>query len=136
MDPAQFEGKDRDEVLRELARGVTQSLSNQLFALPGEAVQGGRLARLPRPSTVLPRFKPLPKPKAMTKWQKFAQQKGITKRKRSKLLFDEGAGEWKRRHGYNKANDDSQLPIIEAKSSDKVRGSVEKWYRLQVWAVH
>lgn len=69
-----------------------QSLVNRLFELPSEAVKGGRLAELPLPTTALPREKPLPKPKPLTKWQKFAQQKGIVKKKRSKLLFDEATG--------------------------------------------
>ena len=39
-----------------------------------------------------------------TKWEKFAREKGIVKRKRSKLVFDETSGEWARRYGYNKAS--------------------------------
>jgi hypothetical protein len=52
---------------------MAQALVGQLFSLPSEAVQGGRLAQLPQPSTLLPREKPIPKPKPLTKWQKFAQ---------------------------------------------------------------
>jgi regulator of ribosome biosynthesis len=93
---------------------------NALFALPSQSVTGGRLAELPAPTTRIPRQQPLPKPKPLTKWQKFAQQKGITKRKRSKLAFDETSQTWKRRHGYGKANDEAAVPIIEARASDKV----------------
>ena len=39
-----------------------------------------------------------------TKWEKFAREKGIVKRKRSKLVFDETSGEWVRRFGFNKAS--------------------------------
>ncbi len=78
------------------------------------------MAQLPEPSTWLPREKPLPKPKALTKWQKYAQEKGIRKRKRSALAFDEEAGEWRRRHGYKRANNDNEVPIIEATADDKV----------------
>ena len=39
--------------------------------------------------TRLPREKPLPAEKVLTKWQVFAQQKGIRKRKRSKTEWDE-----------------------------------------------
>jgi hypothetical protein len=99
---------------------MAQALVSKLFALPSESVTGGRLVRLPAPTTQLPREKPVPKVKAMTKWQQFAQKKGIVKRKRSKLAFDEDAGEWKRRHGYKKANDDAAVPIIEAKAGDQV----------------
>lgn len=51
------------------------------------------------------------------------QEKGIRKRKRSKLVYDDEAKEWRRRHGYKRANDDSEVPVIEAKAGDKVRSS-------------
>jgi regulator of ribosome biosynthesis len=63
----------RDAKCLEVATVMTQALVGQLFSLPSEAVQGGRLAQLPQPSTLLPREKPIPKPKPLTKWQKFAQ---------------------------------------------------------------
>lgn len=72
-----------------MARAITQSLVAQLFALPSEPVSGGRLAMLPDPTMRLPREKPLPKPRELTKWEKFAQKKGIVKKKRSKLQYDE-----------------------------------------------
>ena len=121
MDAAKFTGEGSDETLLEVARAITQSLANKLFTLPAEPVQGGRRATLPAPTTVLPREKPLPQPKPMTKWQKFAQEKGIVKRKRSAVEFDEPSGEWKRRHGYGRANDELDVPIIEAKPTDRVR---------------
>ncbi len=50
------------------------------------------------------------------------QEKGIRKRKRSVLVYDEEAGEWRRRHGYKRANDEADVPVIEAKASDMVCG--------------
>ena len=78
------------------------------------------MAELPEPTTQLPRGKPLPKPRAPTKWEIFAQRKGITKHKRSKDVWDEEAGEYKRRFGYKRAGDESEVPIIEASASDQV----------------
>jgi hypothetical protein len=49
------------------------------------------------------------------------QEKGIRKRKRSKMVYDEEAKEWKRRHGYKRANDDADVPVIEARAGDQVR---------------
>lgn len=92
----------------------------QLFNAPAEAITGGRLALLPPPTSRLPRALPLPKPKPLTRWQQFALKKGITKQKRSKLEYDDTTGEWRRRHGYKRVNDDNDIPIIEAKPSDKV----------------
>jgi regulator of ribosome biosynthesis len=65
---------------------------------------------------------PPPVPKPETKWEKFAREKGIAlnKNKRSQKVWDEATGEWKYRHGYNKANDDVQQkwPIMEVKDGD------------------
>ncbi len=107
-----------------------QALVTKLFNLPAEPITGGRLAVLPAPATQLPRAAPLPKAKPLTKWQQFAAKKGIVKQKRSKLTFDETAGEWRRRFGYKRANDDNDIPIIEAKDTDKVgggRGARARW---------
>ena len=40
------------------------------------------------------------------------------KRKKDKLVFDEQTSSWKRRYGYDRVNDDNDLPIIEAKMTD------------------
>ncbi|EFJ46846.1 hypothetical protein VOLCADRAFT_118049 [Volvox carteri f. nagariensis] len=110
---------DPDGMCAEIARGITQALVTQLFNLPAEAVRGGRLANLPAPTTQLPRALPVPKAKPLTKWQQFAAKKGIVKRKRSKLAYDDTTGEWRRRYGYKRLNDDNDIPIIEAKATDK-----------------
>ena len=109
-----------DGCCQQLATTMTQALVERLFALPSQPVEGGRIAQLPPPSTPLPRAKPLPKPRAPTKWERFAQRKGIQKQKRSKLVLDEASGEWKRRYGYKHANDPDNVPIMEASSGDQV----------------
>lgn len=43
---------------------------------------------------------------------------GIVQRKKDKVVFDEQTGTWKRRHGYDRVNDDNDIPIIEAKATD------------------
>ena len=43
---------------------------------------------------------------------------GIQKRKKDKIVYDEQSGTWKRRHGYDRANDEEAIPIIEAKPTD------------------
>jgi len=45
--------------------------------------------KLPTPTTRLPRAKPAPKAKQLTKWEKYAQEKGITKRKKTRAEWDE-----------------------------------------------
>ncbi|KAI8467061.1 MAG: ribosome biogenesis regulatory protein-domain-containing protein [Monoraphidium minutum] len=120
LDAAAYAPGTRDAACLAAATAVAQALVSKLFALPSEPVAGGRLARLPPPSTPLPREKPVPKGRALTKWQAFAQKKGIVKRKRSKLAFDEDAGEWRRRHGYKRLNDEAEVPIIEARPGDEL----------------
>ncbi|XP_007426781.1 ribosome biogenesis regulatory protein homolog [Python bivittatus] len=92
---------EREALLRALARDNTQLLVGQLWALPSERVEGGAgpvVARLPESSTRLPREKPLPKPRPLTKWEQFARLKGIrpTRKKRGTLVWDEAAKEWRR----------------------------------------
>lgn len=52
---------------------------------------------LPEPIMLLPREKPLPEPKPTTKWEKFAREKGIKKRKHSRLIWDEVSKSYKPR---------------------------------------
>lgn len=99
---------------RGLATRIFQAMTNALFALPFEMAPVGRIAELPAPTTVLPREKPLPKPRAPTKWEIFAQRKGIQKRKRSNLEWDETNQEWRRRHGYKRVDDEHDIPIMDA----------------------
>ena len=54
----------------------------------------------------------------------FAQRKGITKRKRGKEVWDEEAGDYKRRFGYKRAGDESEMPIIEAAASDQASSCI------------
>jgi regulator of ribosome biosynthesis len=111
--------KGVDKSCHTMATSIFQALTRQLFNLPSEAAPVGRIAELPAPATLLPREKPVPKPRPPTKWEIFAQKKGITKQKRSKLEFDDNSGEWKRRYGYNRANDESAVPIIEAGANEE-----------------
>jgi regulator of ribosome biosynthesis len=55
---------------------------------------------LPKPVTVLPRARPIPKPKALTKWEKYRMEKGINaKEKRSRMVYSEIANDWVPRWG-------------------------------------
>ncbi|XP_072855094.2 ribosome biogenesis regulatory protein homolog [Pogona vitticeps] len=101
----------REGHLRALARDNTQLLVGQLWALPSERAEGGAgpvVAQLPEPTTRLPREKPLPKPRPLTRWEQFAKLKGIrpTRKKRGTLVWDEEAKEWRRRWGYKRAGGD------------------------------
>ncbi|KAF9586625.1 Rhodanese- sulfurtransferase [Lunasporangiospora selenospora] len=83
-----------------------QLLLNEIFQLPTVSDDNGIMAMLPTPTTQLPREKPLPKPKPETRWEKFAKAKGIVKRKKERMVFDDNSGEYKPRWGYKGINDD------------------------------
>ncbi|EMS55220.1 Ribosome biogenesis regulatory protein-like protein [Triticum urartu] len=92
--------------------------------------------------------KELPRPKPPTKWEQFAKSKGellilagflsvfvgsvfaldfcnsnilagIIKHKKNKRAWDEQTNSWKRTYGYDRVNDDRDVPIIEAKLTDE-----------------
>ncbi|KAK9389285.1 ribosomal biogenesis regulatory protein [Lipomyces mesembrius] len=105
----------REVYLQSLARDSAQLLVNQILALP--VVTGGRtggdvnhndgvFVKLPDPITQLPREKPIPVAKPLTKWEKFAKQKGITPKGRNtgNLVYDEAKGDWVKKWGYKGKN--------------------------------
>lgn len=56
--------------------------------------------KLPEPLLKLPRSKPIPKPKPLTKWEKYRLEKGLPPRKkRSRMVFSELAQDWVPRWG-------------------------------------
>eukprot|EP01112_Ceratiomyxa_fruticulosa_P021986 TRINITY_DN7932_c0_g1_i1.p1 TRINITY_DN7932_c0_g1~~TRINITY_DN7932_c0_g1_i1.p1 ORF type:complete len:378 (+),score=110.65 TRINITY_DN7932_c0_g1_i1:177-1310(+) len=107
-----------DDTLKEYTRDNVQLLFHKVFNLPTKEVDVGVLALLPAPTTSLPREKPVPVPKALTTWEKFAIEKGIKKTKRSKKVWDELHEEWKPRFGYNRANNEKDNWAVEAGPND------------------
>lgn len=76
---------------------------NQIWELPTERVEEAIVVKLPRPIFILPRSKPVPKPRPLTKWESFAKDKGIQKKKRAKLAWDDQLQKWIPRFGYRRA---------------------------------
>lgn len=113
IDSRGFRDQKKEDFLRSLARDNTQLLVNEIWKQPTERVEEAIVAKLPDPATPLPREKPPPKPKPPTKWEQFAKLKGIQKKKKTNLLWDDVAKEWKRRWGYKRAKDDTKEWLIE-----------------------
>nr|BAN64833.1 regulator of ribosome biosynthesis, putative [Babesia bovis] len=67
----------------------------------------------------MPRMYPLPKPKPKTRWQIFAEARGIKKHKRSRLVFDKSVNDWVPRWGYKsiKKGPLHAPPIVEVTGS-------------------
>ena len=107
------------------ARDNMQLLTNRLYGLlEGKASKAA--IELPPPTTRLPREKPLPADAPLTRWEKFAKSKGIVKKKRSKMVWDEATQQWAPRFGYGRANNDKDAPknwVVAAKPGDD--GSVD-----------
>ncbi|CAG0903559.1 unnamed protein product [Cyprideis torosa] len=92
----------REPYLREVARDNAQLMINRIWTLDVSRVDGVIVAKLPSPTIKLPRSKPAPKKRPLTKWEKFAKEKGIQKRKKSKLMWDEELKKWVPRFGYRR----------------------------------
>merc|ERR1711974_68155 len=66
-------------------------------------VEDAVTAKFPPPTCVLPREKPVPKPKVMTKWEKYAKEKGIVKKKKKdRMVWDDVVQKWVPQFGYKK----------------------------------
>jgi regulator of ribosome biosynthesis len=89
-----------------ISRDSTQLLYNSIFSLPTNSNEDGIFVELPEPITKLPREKPCPKEKQPTRWERFAKEKGIQNRKKSRKVFDEASGEYRPRWGYGSAKND------------------------------
>lgn len=109
----EFKQQNKDEFLRSLARDNTQLLINEIWKHPSEKVEEVLVVNLPDPITQLPREKPAPKPRPPTKWEQFAKLKGIQKKKKTNLVWDEVHKEWRRRWGYKRAKDHTKEWLIE-----------------------
>ncbi|KAF9886053.1 Rhodanese- sulfurtransferase [Aspergillus nanangensis] len=129
--PLEISRSDVNGSLRSTARDGAQALLNQLLTTcPITSTQQGVLLTLPTPTTVLPRHKPLPTPKAPTKWELFARKKGIgkynnrpgaalaDKERRKNLVYDEEKGEWVPRWGYKGKNKSENEWLVEVNEKD------------------
>jgi len=109
-----------DQYLLTTARDDIQLLYNKLFSLPTTRPPTGDpgvLAELPKGTTITPREKPIPKPRVETKWQQYAKVKGISKKKKDRMVYDE-SGELRARWGYKRINDLKDEWVMESKPGD------------------
>lgn len=102
-----------NEALLNMARDNTQYLFNKIWDLEKVTVDEAICVKLPSKIYKLPREKPLPKEKEPTKWEKYAKEKGIVKKKKDKKIWDSDSKTWKPTFGYNRGNDDTKDWLIE-----------------------
>lgn len=111
-----------------LSRDNTQLLINQLWDLPTERYEDAIVVQLPKQKFILPRSKPVPKPKPLTKWQQFAKAKGIQKKKQSKLSWDEQLQKWVPRYGFRRstAEKEKQWVLEVPQNADPLEDQFQK----------
>ncbi|VDN03154.1 unnamed protein product [Thelazia callipaeda] len=106
-DPLVDEGVTKlvsEQNLTARVRDNAQILFNKIWELEQKRVDEAICVTLPKPLLRLPREKPIPKKRELTKWEQYAQEKGIRKRKKDRKVFDNQTGEWKERYGYKRAH--------------------------------
>ncbi|WVF67016.1 hypothetical protein IAT40_001759 [Kwoniella sp. CBS 6097] len=107
VDAEEYSGNLESHLLA-LTLTSTQALIASLFTLPTTPSNSGPITSLPAPVTLLPREKPLPKPKPLTKWERFANAKGISHKKKERDVWDEERQEWVARWGKGGKNKDKE----------------------------
>lgn len=107
-------------LIEQAAQG-TEPLVQAIFSLPVREEDDGKFVELPKCTFNLPREKPIPKERSLTKWEQFAKEKGISKKRRDRLVFDEATGEYVPRYGNGSKNAldrDVVLPHKEGMGAD------------------
>lgn len=119
---------DKEEFIANLTRENVQLIVNELWQQPVERVEEIIVAKLPDPKIRLPRSRKIPDAPLMTKWQKFAKEKGIKKKKVEKKVFDSELGKWVPSYGYRKAEAERQKEwVLEVpKTSDPMEDQFQK----------
>lgn len=103
--------------LIELATQGTEPLLQALFSLPLNETDDGKFVDLPDGQFRLPREKPIPKERVLTKWEKFAKEKGIQKKRRDRLVLDPNTGEYVPRYGKGSKNSLDRDVVLPHKAS-------------------
>lgn len=115
--------------LEALAASNAKKLLAKLYELPHETCDEGRLAVLPMRQTFpIPRQRKIPSVAPKTRWEKFAQERNIEKRKRSRLVWDANDKDWVPRWGAGSAKNKKRKTgeaIFELKNGEDLRTAVE-----------
>ncbi|KAF7458066.1 ribosome biogenesis regulatory protein [Cryptosporidium felis] len=80
---------EKNEINQSGANNLQQVLNSLWLSSSKENTKDGVVVALPSKQTIqLPRAFPLPVKREKTRWEKFAEIKGIKKRKRSRMVYD------------------------------------------------
>jgi regulator of ribosome biosynthesis len=128
-----------EALLKEHTTHTAELVVKRLFALDTEMTAEGPVCTLPAETSELPREKRIPEKPLATKWEKFAKDKGIQKKKKERMLWDEDQQKYLPRYGYKaklegielhgiqeiKKTEDAYADPFEAKREDK-KAKVQK----------
>lgn len=119
---------EKEKYLLDLTRDNVQLLLNQIWDLETDRVEECIVAKLPPPAYVLPRSRKCPGEKQLTKWEKFAKEKGIKKTKKDKKTFDTELGKWVPTYGFKRAQADKDKTwVLEVpKNADPMEDQFQK----------
>lgn len=110
--PLPHDSQIDEALLAATARDCAQGLINQLLttcAIAKSSDGTSMTLTLPPPSTPMPREKPVPAAKPLTRWQEFAKKKGLAPKKREgKMVYEPATGEWVPKYGYKGKNKDGE----------------------------
>ncbi|VDD77356.1 unnamed protein product [Mesocestoides corti] len=82
---------------------------------------------LPEPKFRLPREKQAPRARTLTRWERFAQMKGINKHKKSRKVWDDASQSWKPAWGKNRVDSVKDKWVLEVpENSDPYEDQFEK----------
>ncbi len=105
----------------------TRALLTQLHSLAYSDKEIGYVIQLSKATSVdkLPFICTPPEPKELTKWDLYAKKNRINRSKRSRLQYDETAGDWVPRYGHKSAKHEKERKdwLREAKPDDKGRSN-------------
>jgi regulator of ribosome biosynthesis len=112
--------------LRTHSRNNVQHLLNKVFSLPLSTADHAKdtpfvvLTGKTESVLQLPRSLPLPAPEKKTRWEKYADDKGIVKKKRSRMVYDEQAKDFVPRWGADSTKKiaDKHNWLIESNSTE------------------
>lgn len=109
-------------IFAKLLEAKKESLA-ALHSLPEEQQvhdfeQAPLFLKLPESATVFPRSRRLPEEQQLTKWEKFAKEKGIRKRKKEGMGYDSSTKTMVARWG-KKSKKNLEVPIMEEKEAGR-----------------
>lgn len=95
--------KDKWTYMTKIAQNASKSLINDIYSREDISDHSdpsmGKIVLLDKPEMLFPREKRLPEEKEPTKWELFAQRKGIKKTKKSGKVWDQETHSWVPRFG-------------------------------------